>query len=75
MKRVNIQQDYVMYQLIQLFREQLGVVCSYMQRTTPYGEEYQAAYIKYTKLSKQINEFESLLQDCVEAKVKLIDES
>ena len=66
LKKINIHKDYVLFQLMVLLKEQLGVVCSYMQKVTPYSKEYDAAYAKYLSLRFELDKFESLLEECLE---------
>lgn len=73
LKKIDIHQDYVLFQLFSLLRQQLGVVCSYMQKTTPYGEEYKKAFEKHKEISEALKELEDLLQDCVEARKKNVE--
>lgn len=70
MKSINIHQDYILYTMISQLKSQLHIICSYMQQNTPYGDEYKAAFEEFKNLSSEIEKYESLLQECVEARIK-----
>jgi len=70
-KRVDIHKDYVMFQLVSNLKSALNIVCTYMQETTPYGEEYQKAMKIWEELSKMIKVYEGLLQDCIMVKTQI----
>lgn len=71
MKEINIHDDYVLWLIYHQLTSQLGVICSYMQETTPYGDEYEKAFAKIKELREvHLPELEGLLQACVEASKK-----
>ena len=70
LKELDIHKDYTLWALLQNFKSELHIICSYMQNTTPYGTEYENAFQKSNEIYKSIEELESLLQDCVEVRGK-----
>lgn len=69
-KTIDIHKDYTMYNLMSLLGSALHALVSYMQETTPYGEEYLAVMSEYEKVNTELKKLESALQDCVEVKQK-----
>ena len=69
-KTIDIHKDYTMYNLMSLVVSGLHALISYMQETTPFGEEYIAAMRGYDKVNTELKNLEGLLQDCVEVKQK-----
>lgn len=66
LKKVSIKKDYVLYCLLSNAGDALGVICSYMQENTPYGDEYIKAFNAYKKALKAIAKFEDALAACSE---------
>lgn len=67
-KKIDIQKDYILFQLVSQANSGIGILCDYMQRTTPYGIAYKEAIKQYYKVLKELDRLESCLQDCVEAR-------
>ena len=70
MKQINIHQDYTLWLIMNQLDAQLSIVCAYMQNTTPYGDEYEKAFDKISKVRKELAELENDRQECVEARGK-----
>ena len=67
-KEIDIHQDYVLYNLMGIVGRTVHTVIAYMQKTTPYGDKYIKAFEKGKEVEALLEEFESALQECVEAK-------
>ena len=65
LKKVDIHMDSIMWDMVVNTRHQLHMICSYMQKNTPYGVEYENAYKTYKKLLKLYEVFEDSLQECL----------
>ena len=70
LKKIDIHLDYVLFQMVSNLRSQISTICSYMQSTTPYGEEYLRAFAKCSDLLEVVSEYEDALQACLEARNK-----
>ena len=66
LKKLSIQKDYILWSLLSNADNAVGVICSYMQENTPYGDEYVKAYNAYKKVQKELKNFESALAACGE---------
>ena len=66
LKKLSIQKDYIMWSLISNAHGAIGVICSYMQDKTPYGEEYLKAFKAYKKVRKELDKLEDALATCTE---------
>lgn len=70
LKRIDIHADYVMFQLMVNARQALGVLSSYMQNTTPYGDAYKKCLETYHEIYASFEGLEDALQECIEARSK-----
>lgn len=69
MPEINIHDDYVLWLIYHQLVHQLGIVCSYMQETTSYGDEYENAYNKIKEIrDTHFPELEALLAECTKVK-------
>lgn len=68
LKGIDIQKDYLLYQLFTQAKVGIRILCDYMQSTTPYGTAYKEAFKQYKKVLKELAKLEHCLQDCVEAR-------
>ena len=66
LKKLDIKKDYIMWSLMSNAYGAIGVICSYMQDKTPYGEEYLKAFKAYKKVLKELDKFEDALATCAE---------
>lgn len=68
LKKVTYKDDYLMGSLLFNATVALSNVCSYMQNTTPYGDEYERAFNIYQEARAKIDELEDALCSCIEAR-------
>lgn len=68
LKKVTYKDDYLMGSLLFNAVVALGNICTYMQNTTPYGDEYERAFDLYQELRGKLDEFEDALCSCIEAR-------
>lgn len=68
LKKIDYQADMLMGTLFFTAQCALNNVCTYMQNTTPYGEEYERAFQLFNSLSSELEVIADALQSCVEAR-------
>ena len=68
LEKINIHTDHSLWNMVALARDAVGNLCTYMQETTEYGDEYMAAYEQHKKLMREINKYEHLLAQCAKHK-------
>lgn len=63
--RINIHQNYTLWNLCVIASNSLNTMMSEIMKTTPYGEEYEECY-KYfsSKVLSVFHEFERLCRKC-----------
>ena len=67
-KTVDAVADFLMFELVGMANNSIYALTTYMQETTPYGEEYRLAFEKLKEVSEKMKEAEEALQGCVELK-------
>ena len=68
LEKINIHTDEVLWHMNALAGDAVGNLCTYMQATTEYGPEYEAAYAQHKKLRKELAKYEHLLAQCAKHK-------
>lgn len=65
-KKIDVHKDMHMFDLACNVTTALHMLVSYMQNSTPYGDEYKKAYELYEEVFSLLQQLKSACADCVE---------